>query len=198
MHAQITMRGVERISVAAVFGDTWPANAYAVTAISYDWVSNTTVIRQSKPAEPAATLSMVRSSFLESNSAPAPSSNAGLSLAVPASVVPGAPIRVVGGISAPALSVSLVDEAPNRQNKLMLAHLLLIKLDSPQPMLLSLGVPVALNEGHVSGSFTFDLSRRPEAEMLKGDYQVYLVSGRTVIGPHRLTIGQGGSGSRPF
>ena len=71
----------------------------------------------------------------------------------------------------------------------MVAHLLIVRLDSPQPFVIDLGIPVSLKNGNVSASFSFDLGKRPGMENLTGANHVYLVSGRTVGGPTALTIG---------
>jgi len=66
--------------------------------------------------------------------------------------------------------------------------LFLARLDVVHPIRLVLGIPVSVRGDSVSAAFSFDLAARPEGAGLAGEYRVYFVSGRSVIGPAALTV----------
>jgi hypothetical protein len=98
------------------------------------------------------------------------------------------PVQVQVAEEADAISL-LASAAPQAQS-LMVAHLLLFKLDAASPVAVTLAMPVQRTaSGGVTAAFSFDLAQRAEARNLEGHYQAYLVSGRTVVGPLPLTVG---------
>jgi hypothetical protein len=180
--------GAERFTLPAAFGGTWPSTAFAVTAILYDWVSNTVEFERRPPPEFVPDPVRAPSPFLD----PAPPGDApppsGFTVKVPNSASPGAPIRIAGALATPKLSVALARSAEEPDGAVMVATLLLVALDAARPVMVGLVVPVAVRGDTVSATFAFDLAQRPEGTNLVGEYQAYLVSGRTVVGPNALTI----------
>jgi hypothetical protein len=179
--------GAERFTLPPVFGDTWPSTAFAVTALLYDWISNTVAFERWPLPDAVPEPVAAPSRFLD----PAPPGNApppGVTLKVPASASPGDPIRIIGALSTERGSVALARSAEQSDATVMVAALLLVSLDAAQPVAVSLAVPVAVSGDTVSARFSFDVAQRLEGTNLAGDAQVYLVSGRTVVGPNALMI----------
>lgn len=189
LQARITMRGVERIVVRPVFGETWPSDTYAVTATAYDWVSNTKLVKRSAAAPASQPRWIPSSPDLESSVAPA-HLPPGLRFDLAQAGTGGVGVRVKGTISMPVVEVALGIAGPTDPRRSMLAHLLLFKLDVASPISVGFAAPVTVQGGNATGHFSFDLGRRAEAGGLSGEYQVYLVSGRTVVGPQVLRVGR--------
>ena len=186
LNRRATLHGFERFTIPPVFDEDWAAAEYAVTAIQYDWITNTVVIARRPPPSIVAEPFRVPSRFLD----PAPPSRSpGLTVDMPASVSPGGAIRITGGVAMPKTSVSLAHSTEEPDSVVMVATLLLVALDATHPVTVDFVVPVAVSGDTVSAAFSLDLAQRPEGADLAGDYQVYLVSGRTVAGPRKLTIG---------
>ncbi|HTB42812.1 MAG TPA: hypothetical protein VK741_04235 [Acetobacteraceae bacterium] len=182
-----TSHGVERFTLPDAFGPDWPSTAYAVTAIDYDWITNTVVVERRPPPDPAAEPFRTPSTFLQSASAGTPA-RVGVSLAVPASVRSGDGIRIEGVVHVPRTAIALAHSTEEPDEFVMAAELLLVQLDVAPPHRVSLGIPVEVTGDTVSATYAFDLATRPEGVGLAGDYQVYLVSGRSVAGPAPLTV----------
>jgi hypothetical protein len=182
-----TTHGIERFNLAPVFGSAWPSAAYAVTALYYDWVTNTAVIERRPHPESGFRPARAPSAFLRLE-APTVEAAQGLAISVPASARGGGPIRIACRVGAPRASVALVESTDEPDAQLMVADLLLVQLDSASPRQVTLVVPVAIDGDTVSAAFSFDLAAQPEGAALAGEYQVYLVSGRSVAGPVVLTV----------
>lgn len=187
LNRDATSYGVERFTLPDAFGPDWPSSAYAVTAIDYDWVTNTAVVeRRPKPDLPFEPF-RTASAFLEP-ATPATPDQHGVSLAVAGAMRAGSPILIEVRVAAPRLSVVLAHSTEEPDDLVLVADVLLVQLDVTPPLRISLAAPVAVTGDTVSAAFSFDLARRPEGANLAGDYQVYLVSGRTVTGPAALTV----------
>jgi hypothetical protein len=182
-----TSHGVERFTLPAAFGPDWPSTAYAVTAIDYDWITNTAVVERLPPPDVAFEPFRTPSTFLEPASAGTPALE-GVSLTVPASVRAGDGIRIEGVVHVPRTAIALAHSTEEPDELVMAAELLLVQLDVAPPRKVSLGIPVEVAGDTVSATYAFDLAKRPEGADLAGDYQVYLVSGRSVAGPAALTV----------
>jgi len=109
-------------------------------------------------------------------------------LTVPAQVPAGAPIPISGRLMVPRDAVTLAHSTEDADGRVMVAVVFLARLDVVHPIRLALGIPVSVQGDAVSAAFSFDLAARPEAADLVGEYQVYFVSGRSVIGPAALTV----------
>lgn len=179
--------GVERFKLPPVFGDDWPSTAFAVTAIAYDWITNTAVVERKPP--PHFDWKPFRSPSDFIDGAPPPvAGEPGITLALPAQVPAGGPIPISGRLLVPRDAVTLAHSTEDADGLVMVAVLYLARLDVMHPIRLALGIPVSVQGDTVSAAFSFDLAARPEAADLAGEYQVYFVSGRSVAGPAALTV----------
>ncbi len=186
---RVVHSGVQRFNLPPVFGEQWPSPAFAVTAVLYDWVSNTAVIERQPPPAPAADPTGVPSPFLDrAASRGAMAGSPGFVVDIPASVPQGAALKIAGTLNVPSASVALLQSAEQPDGRLMAATLLLMALDAEHPIALRLLVPVKRHGETVSATFAFDLAQRPEGARLAGHYKAYFVSGRTVVGPQSLTV----------
>jgi hypothetical protein len=87
---RVVHSGVQRFNLPPVFGEQWPSPAFAVTAVLYDWVSNTAVIERQPPPAPAADPTGVPSPFLDrAASRGAMAGSPGFVVDIPASVPQG-------------------------------------------------------------------------------------------------------------
>lgn len=182
-----TIHGVERFTLAPAFGPDWPSTAYAVTAIYYDMVTNTAVVERRPRPDIEFKPARAPSDFIRVE-APGASVRPGFAMTVPASVPRDRAIPIEGRVVAPRGAVALVEFTEEPDALLMVADLLLVQLDISPPRKISIAVPAAVTGDTVSAAFSFDLASRLDGLDLAGEYQVYLVSGRSVAGPAALTV----------
>ena len=184
--ARATLSGLERFTLPALFGERWPSAGYSVTALYYDWRSNTAVVRRDPAPIRGRAHVRAESTFLTSL-APEPDS-AGLSFTLPADLRPGAAGLAVLRVGAAAADLAIVQATPEPGPLVMAPTLLLVRLDSTVPVAIELGVPVVQAGDRVAAAVSFDLGRHAQVRNLAGLYQAYLVSGRSVAGPVGVTF----------
>lgn len=182
-----TLNGFRRFNIPAVFGDDWPSTVYAVTALYYDWTSNTVLVKGRPPADFAPASPRIPSEFLDKGVNGTPGTS-GLRLTVAAVPEPAGAIPVQGSFMTSKDSVTLAPMAQSPDRFVMVGELLLVALDDPYLRTVNVTVPVEVHGENVSGSFAFDLAQRPEAKALAGELQVFWVSGRTVSEPAVVTV----------
>lgn len=211
LNARTIQSGVTRYDLRLDEFVPWRPSRLALTVVVFDWVSNTVVVElvdRSSSAASTATDSARReaprilassiATRVTPNISPNISPNvspeqggAGAALEVPAQVVSGGAIEVLGTIDLPAERV--IGDKTKSGNSVITA-LLLLKKDEPFPPYVCVAVPVETyqhpdkNSPYVKASFQFDLNSGLSDVVLLGQYQIHFFVGDTAVGPYPLSV----------
>ncbi len=207
INALSTTASVRLVDARQVAGIPASPAHYAITAISYDWMSNTCLVhavggeaqtRESGRLEPSNFLLPMDTTTREVEL-----SEQGLGLMVQETIETGKAILVQGAAQIPlpeAAWIPAEGEQPLFQDKsvaaVVPASLLLFRKDRAAPVTVPLHIPVygktpsCLNDA-VGFAFSLDLRTALPNAGLSGTYQLYLLVGKVIAGPRQLSITTG-------
>lgn len=184
-----SLHGATRFHIPALFGEKWPASSYAVTAIYYDWLSNTVTVAGHPPAGQGPPPTRSPSPFLEAAPRETASAlGAGLRLRLPEAPGPAGTLPIAGSISSTIDTIKVARLSGEPARSAIIATLVLVALDSDRLRTIELVVPAELQGDVATGTFAFDLAARPELAGLTGELRVFLASGPTIVAAGALTI----------
>jgi hypothetical protein len=193
------------IGLRRQLGIKWRPGRYAVNVIIYDWVSNTVVVElQGEESRQQQLQPRASSEFLSSTIANDETpilKQLGAALSVPAKVGRSNPIELHGAVRMPFAPAAVVPrrvESPptntSMESPLLLASVMLIKLDAEDPVQIDLAIPATVSgefgqEQTIQAFFSLDVRTALPGYTLSGKYQTYLVVGDRVAGPYLMTVG---------
>jgi len=189
--------GVKRTDLARSVEAVLGPSRLALTVIVYDWVSNTVVIeltrRDVAPTEVAPRNPTTALTRTTPGSGIPKLDGSGAALAISKDIDPGDPVTIGGAVDLPLADAVVVPSAAPGGGSLLVANVLIRKLDETLPVSLELAVPAEVRGGPKDGSvrayFEFDALRMITGTRLSGEYQVYLITGVRVFGPYPLKVG---------
>jgi hypothetical protein len=215
INAASVVTSVRKFDLGHLFETEWRPTRLAVTAIVFDWVSNTRVVtlkggelaaEQISPQHPSNFLS----STVAGKATPRITRAEHAALAIPNTIQRNGPIPVHAAISIPRGRAAVARSAEPGDAPLLLASLLLVKRDDRRPLKINLAVPATIHSGParsflkgfgrsreggsatpetVEAYFSLDVRTASTEPIQPGTYQVYLVVGDTVSGPYEVTVG---------
>jgi hypothetical protein len=207
INALATTASVRLVDARQVAGmPDLPAHC-AITAISYDWISNTCLVHAvGGEAPPKEGAKLEPSDFLlpiDTAAQKVELSEHGLGLKVQETIEKGEAIPVQGAGRIPLPEASWIPAEggqPLFQDKsvaaVIPASLLLFRKDKAAPVTVPLHIPVfgntpsCLNDV-VGFGFSLDLRTALPNAGLSGTYQIYLLIGKVIAGPRQLSITTG-------
>ena len=181
----VSVSMVRHLVLRSALNEEWIPGRYALAVVEYDWISNTVVVKvEGQPADAAAGASHTRalSEHVQVDAAPLPLVAPGAALAVPSEVAHGAPIPVRGAVRLPGA------RAPLASPGVIVVTVLLLGLDANEPLAVELAVPAKGGRDEIEAAFTVDLALALPEHPPAGSYQVYLVAGDVIAGPHALRV----------
>jgi len=201
---------VVRLEARELLGLPWRAGRYALTVISWDWVSNTVVVELTEgnapvaepgdlSAEQARALLDVwrKTGAVSKNTAFVIPKSGGVTLSSPERIRRGTKALVQGTLRMPVpAGMTVTAVAATRDMAAFLPFgLLLLRKDEPGPPLVMAAMPVPLAksrrpEGVIVEQFGLDLHKVASAVLQPGEYQLYLVAGRYIDGPRPARVTQ--------
>lgn len=196
--AEAVYTDVQRIDLRRAVAHDWRPARFAVTAIFYDWPSNTVLVeprgggKDEGADEATRQLQFGRpSSFLTAiDFSAAPALVDGIAFTLQSDM--GRSATVTLALDLPSGQQALVMDR-EQQALLLKTTLLLLRLDDNAPMQIELLMPINLlnakNGGsRLRGAVQFDLRAAATGQTLAGAYQVYLLAGDRVIGPQPIIL----------
>jgi hypothetical protein len=200
INATAVNTSVRRFYLGEVCDTEWRPAKLAVTVIVYDWISNTVVTTLEKSGEEPQQISPRNpSDFIRESSAKALTprvTDSGSALSVPNNVSAHAAILIRGTVELGPDRVAVAPSSKPGKAPLLLASLLLLKLDESRPVQVDLAVPALvqtpfLRRAVVKAAFDFDLRVAVGSRPLSGKYQIYFVVGDTITGPYPMNVEAG-------
>ncbi len=186
INAKGVRTSVQRIDLRQAVVHEWRPGRLALTAIYYDWKSNTAIM-DLRGEDETRQLQLGRASPFLAIIDPPPARTDGIALTLPSAA--GQPTTLAFDLPRGNQSIIMDRE---KQAPLLKATLLLLQLDDKQPVQIDMQVPVKIlkpmfGESRLQGAVRFDLRAATE-RVLAGPYQVYLLAGDRVIGPQAISL----------
>jgi hypothetical protein len=187
-------------------GIEWRPGRFALVVVNYDWVSNAVeVVLEQEEAEPlpipeARPASAFLRDGIGSDSAPKPDPF-GLAVSMPNEVELRAPILFECVVEIPSkhtatgpLATAAEPDGAAGSTVALLASVILVARDAESPIPINLVIKATLvdsigSDQVVQAHFSFDVQEALPDRLLQGMYQVYLVAGSRLSGPHPLRVG---------
>lgn len=197
LKAGVLTTGVKRIDlVRSVEAELGPSRL-ALTVIVYDQISNTVVMelfrRDEAPPEVAPRNPTPALTRTTAGPGIPKLDGPGAALTISKDIDPGDPVTIGGAVDLPLAEAVVVPSAAPGGGSLLLANVLIRKLDETLPVRVELAIPAEVRGGPKDGSvrafFEFDALRVISGTRLSGEYQVYLITGVRVFGPYPLKVG---------
>lgn len=166
----------------------WRPARLALTALVYDWVSNTVMVNLVELGQQEETAeARHRSAFINPTSKVTPD---GTAFTHPEQAAAGEPIPVTVQISASKGDVAVCASLGEEGGSLLTATFVLLKLDDRDPARVDIAAPLNTENAEMTeAAFEFNVADALDEELEEGTYLTYLIAGRTIVGPHRLVIG---------
>lgn len=190
INAGSTTTSISRYFLRKLLDIDWRPSRLAVTVVFYDRVSNTVLIElKGDKDKPIATKPLEPSKFLKTALSEEGLRNTALS--IPAQSTHNIPVR--GKIKATIGSVATRRSTAQTGSKVLMASLLMVKIDDDHPLQIDLVVPAVVQETpgsaqSVAATFSFDVSAILTGQISPGTYQTYLIAGAQTIGPYSFVF----------